>query len=120
MSEKSFVLQTPEAWRFSGPAAATPSNRQKAQSYLEERNIQLPNETPKSDETIWNLIDIENAVAEFAKDELRINISKRLPPVEKFHFFQDFEPIRNAHNITLKFVLLKTRYFYQQVVTHFL
>ncbi len=90
----------PDKFRFVGPAREKPRIVEEAQQDIEYGTIQMPPEREKSPERIQQLYGIVHALNEFAKNELRIDLIKRLPGTGQFHFFDEngYQELNRTNN----------------------
>lgn len=81
-------LPAPEKIRFVGPVKDS-AKIDFMLKHLEAHALQMPAEEIKNFERIKQLYAITAAVLEFGRNELGLDLSKRMPKVERFRFFSE-------------------------------
>lgn len=98
--ENSMDMPQPDRLRFVGLVKSA-EGIEAAKQYLETNKPAVPPELRKSPEREQQVISMVTAFSEFARNELGIDLSKRLPPKEKFHFFDEkgFHKIKKMYTL---------------------
>lgn len=92
--DESPEMPQPDKYRFVG-SVKDPQKIEGARQYLEIGKVEMPPEQEKSSEREKQLLGIKAALLEFTESELKIDVSKRIPENDNFHFldksgYQDF------------------------------
>lgn len=98
--EDSLNMPQPDKLRFVGPVK-DPQKVESARAYLETNKVAMPPEQKKSPEREKQVEGMIEALSEFARDELGIDLSKRIPSDDRFHFFDNdgYQKVRELHGL---------------------
>jgi len=98
--EDSMDIPQPDKLRFVGPVKDK-SKIESAKQYLETNKVAMPPEQEKTPEREQQVMGMTGGLSEFAKEELGINLSKRIPSGDRFHFFDDsgYQKVRELHGL---------------------
>lgn len=98
--ENTLDIPQPDKIRFVGPVKQ-PQKIEAAKTYLETNKIAMPPEQERTPEKGQQIRGMVSALLEFARDELGIDLSKRIPSDDRFHFFDNngYQKVRELHGL---------------------
>ncbi len=92
-------IEQPEKLRFVGKVK-DPKYIEAAKEYLDTNVPPMPPELDRSKERDGQVQALNKALQGFARQELEIDLSKRLPTINQYHFFDDegYQKVREMNN----------------------